>query len=342
MPSLSKLSSPAYILRMIRFIFMCFAALLPALVLAGCRDNPDVIAKVEAARARNDGPPIWVVTKPGPDIGKLYIFGSVHILPKDFDWQKPDLTEIFNKSGTVFFETPQDKAAQNEAAVIIARNGYYSAPKSLPDVLDGYNQTRLMAATLDAGLDAGALDKFQPWLAADMLSLATLEKAGLSGAHGADNMLHAKAKARGKYIRYLETTKAHYEATEVLSPRLQKAGLIDTLDSLSDMAEQTRLLNTAWASGNAKYIEIDILAPLRAGAPEYYDALFTRRNERWAAVLDDFVDGGDEGLAVVGVGHMVGEGSLAEKLEARGLTVKRHYAFLGENVIKTIPLDMGN
>ena len=312
------------------------------LSLGACSDNPDVIAKVEAARARNDGPPIWVVTDPAGGIGKLYIFGAVHILPEGLDWQKPDLIDVFNKSGTVFFEVAQDEASQNRAAVITARDGYYSGTRNLPDILDGYNRRRLVAATLNSGLPDGALDKYQPWLAADILALAVLEKAGLTGASGADRTLHDMAAKRGKYTQYLETIDEHLAGSAVLSPELQKADLITTFDTLDDLPRQTQQMNAAWMSGNAAYIESDILAPLRAKAPEYYDALFTRRNERWAVTLSEFVKGGDEGLAVVGVGHMLGTGSLTEQLEARGLRVERHYAFLGKNVIKTIPLDMGN
>lgn len=325
-----------------RILSICLITIIAALPLAACRDNPDVLAKVEAARERNDGPPIWVVTDPKSDLGRLYIFGAVHILEEEADWLRPDLTDIFNKSGTVFFEVARDEAAQNRAAIITARDGYQTGTRLLPDSLDGYNAKRLVAATLNADLPDGSLDRFAPWLAADMLALATLEKAGLSGAYGADKTLHDMAKARGKYTLYLETMDEHLAGSAVLSPALQEADLITTLDTLDTMAEQTRLLNAAWKSGNAAYIDTEILAPLRAKAPDYYDALFTRRNERWAVTLSDFVTGGDSGLAIVGVGHMLGEGSLIEKLEARGLSVKRHYAFMGKNVIKTIPIDMKN
>ena len=323
-----------------RILYIGLMALMGALLMAGCKDNPDVIAKVEAARARNDGPPIWKVTDPNSNLGELYILGAVHILPQDLDWQKDDLNAIFTKSGTVFFEVASDKAAQERAAIITARDGYYSGGKTLPDILDGYNARRLVAATLNAGLPDGALDRFQPWLAADVLALSALEKAGMHGKYGADKVLADRAKARGKYTRYLETMDEHLDASAILPEALQKSELITTFDTLGDLPAQTRLMNTAWASGNAAYIDTEILAPLRVKAPEYYDALFTRRNEKWAPILQQFVKDGDSGLAVVGVGHMLGEGSLVEQLERRGLNVTRYRAFTGNNVIKTVPLDM--
>jgi len=86
---------------MIRFFTIIMTAVLMAVFLPACSDDPQVRAKVDAARARNDAPPIWIITDPQNDIGTLYIFGAVHILPEDFDWLRPDLTAAFNSAGTV-------------------------------------------------------------------------------------------------------------------------------------------------------------------------------------------------------------------------------------------------
>ena len=322
----------------------CLGALALACVMgvAACRDNPDVTAKVDAARARNDGPPIWKVTAPDIDAGgQLYVYGALHILPQDLDWKKPDLEGVLTGAGTVFFEAPRDENALLRADVIRARDGFYSAGVTLPDKLDGYNRARLFAAVINAGLKDGALDSYQPWLAADVLALSALEAAGLTGGNGADAVIFAQASAQGKYIRYLETMDEHLGASVILPERLQIQELVKTLDDLDSLAEHTHLLNTAWASGNARYIDEVLLEPLRAKAPEYYEALFARRNAAWSTLLTPFVTDGGNGLAVVGIGHLLGEGSLIEQLELSGLTVERYYAHRGENVIKTIDLDMG-
>lgn len=324
---------------MIRYLTLLVACLL---LLMGCRNDPGVVAKVEAARARNDGPAIWKVSAPDVDgAGTLFLYGSVHILPKDLDWQRDDLREILSGAGTVFFETSHDEASLLRAEVIRARDGFYSGSESLPDQLDGYNRTRLFAAVLNAGFEDGALDSYRPWLAADTLALAALEQAGLTGGNGADAAIHDMATAQGKYIQYLETIDEHLSASTILPERLQKAELIKTLDEIDSLASQTRRLNSAWAAGNTGWINAELMEPLKAKAPNYYDALFVRRNEAWAARLAPFVTEGGNGLAVAGVGHMLGEGSLLKQLQSRGLTVERHYAYRGQNVIKTIDLDMG-
>lgn len=313
-----------------------------ALILTACENDPGVEAKVDAARARNDGPPIWKVTAPNGEAGgELYLYGAVHILPEGTDWLRPDIDKILSAAGTVFFETGYDEASRLELDIITARDGYYHSGQSLPARLDGYNQQRLFAATLNVGLRDQTLNRMKPWLAADILSMATLEQAGLTGAGGADVTLHAIAKKRGKYIRYLESMDAHMAATAIVSDERQLAELKLTLDRLDGLAERTQKLNTAWLRGDTDYIERVVIAPLRTDAPDYFNALFTIRNQAWADSLAPFVIDGGHGLVVVGVGHMVGEGSLPEALAAKGLTVTRYYAHQGQNVLKTIDLDIG-
>jgi len=325
---------------MIKYIALLIASLL---LLTGCRNDPGVVAKVDAARKRNDGPAIWKVSAPDIDGGGvLYLYGAVHILPKGMDWQRDDLDTVLSGAGTIFFEAPRDETSLLRADVIRARDGFYSGSETLPDQLDGYNRTRLFAATLNAGFEDGALDSYRPWLAADALALATLEQAGLTGGNGADAVIHDMATSRGKYIQYLETIDEHLSASTILPERLQKTELIKTLDEIDSLPSQTQRLNLAWAAGNTGWINTELMEPLKAKAPDYYEALFVRRNEAWTAKLAPFVTEGGSGLAVVGIGHMLGEGSLIDQLRARGLTVERYYAYRGQNVIKTIDLDMGN
>lgn len=314
-------------------ILIAFLSLSVSLVSCGATD-PDVQAKIDAARARNDGPPMWRVRG---DDSLLYLFGTVHLLPEDFDWQRDDMRAAFDKAGTVFFETSSDEAAIARAQVITAADGYYSGRQRLTQRLGGYEQKLLFAATLNAGLKDGALDKMQPWLAADTLSFAELNAAGMHKRFGADAVLLSRAKARGKYIRYLEDMDAHLAATRVLPERLQLDALREAMQSAGELTVQTQAFNKEWARGNARYIASQI-APLKQGMPDYYDALFTHRNTQWTEQFADFLDTGGTGFAAIGTGHLVGPDSVVDMLKDKGFNVERYYAYRGDNVIKTIDL----
>ena len=67
-----------------------FAASLSAILILGCGASGEsgigtdsVADRVEEARARNDGPPIWVMED---DDSKIYFYGTVHLLPNDLPW----------------------------------------------------------------------------------------------------------------------------------------------------------------------------------------------------------------------------------------------------------------
>lgn len=320
----------------IRSIFLIFA-LLPTMGLSACKNDPGVIAKVEAARERNDGPAIWVARDRD---SALYLYGAVHLLPAGGDWLRDDVLDILASSGTVFFETPRDQDAVNTAAIITQRDGYQKNGRKLSMILDGYNSKRLLAAALNAGLDYDAVDRMQPWLLSDLLVMAELEAAGLKGEFGADSVLHERARTAGKYVRYLETMEEHLEGSTQLPDRVQLQALYSTFDNSGDLAAQASELARYWSAGHTVWIWDEVIAPLKAKAPDYYAVLFTQRNERWAAQFDEFMKGDGEALAVVGVGHLVGEDSVVEMLRARGYQVERYFAYRGDNVIKTIDLDI--
>ena len=81
--------------------FFSFLILVTFPLLSSCNQGGTVDGKIAAAHARNDGPAIWVVK----DFDStLYLYGTVHLLPEDLDWQRDDMREAFGESGTIFFE----------------------------------------------------------------------------------------------------------------------------------------------------------------------------------------------------------------------------------------------
>ena len=138
-----------------------------ALALMGCSDAPIISGaddKVAAARERNDGPAIWTVT----DFDStLYLYGTVHLLPSDLDWQKDDMRAAFKEAGTVFFEVDTGTDGQIQAAVLTTSLGMRSDGLRLSDRLDSYQLKLLDAAAHNGDITLAALDSMQPWLASE-------------------------------------------------------------------------------------------------------------------------------------------------------------------------------
>ena len=314
------------------------AVIISVFALGACQNNPEVQAKIAAAQARNDGPPIFKVSGT-ENQAEIYLYGAVHMLPGDTDWQRKDLDDIFARAGTIYFETSSDEAAQREANLIISQYGYYlTGTKGLSRALSGYESKLLFAATLNSDLPEGTFDNYKPWLAADIITASLLKKEGYRSGNGADTVLLFRAQSSGKYIAYLESMEQHLLASVSLPDDMQMAALRDTLINQNDLGRQMKTLIRAWLSGDLETINSEIITPYYDREPLAYEAVFSSRSRRWADVLETRMTESGVVLVVVGVGHLTGPDSLPELLENKGYSVERVRAAKGENVLSTIDL----
>jgi len=171
----------------------CFLIVLGLGFLQACGVQGTVDERVDAARERNDGPAIWTVKDHD---STLYLFGTVHLLPNDSSWLRDDLKEVFDKSGTVFFETSSEREGQIEATVLTQSLGFFTNGELLTDQFDQYQLRLLEAAALSSDTPLAALQNMKPWLASEIITLAAAEQAGLSGAVSADEALKSRAEAK--------------------------------------------------------------------------------------------------------------------------------------------------
>jgi len=315
---------------------------LGALALASCGDKSligtdTVAARLEAAHARNDGPPIWKVTDAD---STLYLYGTVHFLPGDLDWQKQDMIDAFAEAGTVFFETSSDEAAGIKATVLTNSLGMQSDGRRLSGRLDSYELKLLEAVAHNSGVDKAVLDSMKPWLASEFLMVLAAEQAGLSPALSADEALKSRARRLGKNIRYFETVEEQIRLFADRDEAAQMALLIETMEGYNSLGAETIDTIKHWSVGETEKLSASIVTDFREKSPDYYAQLIADRNRTWAEELKTYLGGEGTGFAAVGIGHLLGEDGLPNMLREAGFSVARHYAFQGEDLIKPIELDI--
>lgn len=295
-----------------------------AIFMGACAQGDSVDEKVEQARKRHDGPAIWKVS----DLDStLYLFGTVHLLPDDADWQRNDLRAAFGEVGTVYFEIPDTDEANLQATLLQQQYGLYDSGERLTDYLDNSNLNRLTAAIHNVGLSRETIISFKPWLVADILSLAAAEAEGLKPGNSADAVLRAKAVRDGKVIKYLDDMRTYIEAVALLPDYIQIRSLESTITDFDTVGADIKTVNRAWIVGNTGVLERDVIAATRKKSPEMYEALFTKRNAKWAKVLDEFLQGDTDGMAVVGIGHLLGDDGLPIHFRELGYDVERFRRF---------------
>ncbi|MFB9372750.1 TraB/GumN family protein [Algimonas porphyrae] len=312
------------------------------LILMACDQVPitdGAARKVSEARERNDAPAIWRLQD---EDSTLYLFGTVHLLPDDLNWQRDDMREAFAASGTVFFEADNEGAAALRAQALATRLGLRTDGRRLTDTLDNYQSNLLEAVANNGALDLAALDAMQPWLAGEFLTLSAAQGEGLSANLSADEALKSRAARSGKNVVYFETPEDQIRQIADLPETVQLELLTNTMERFDDMGPGLRRIAEDWAVGDVAALERDLTTPLATAPAGYREAIFLDRHERWADRLDRFMQGSGTGFVAVGTSHLVGDGSLIDALEARGYDVARHLAFLGEDVIRPANLDLPN
>ena len=307
-----------------------------ALALMACGEAPVISGvgdKVNAARERNDAPAIWVAK----DFDStLYLFGTVHLLPDDLDWQKEDMRAAFKDSGTIFFEVDSGTDAQVEATVLATSLGMRKDGLRLSGSLDSYQLKLLDAAAHNGKLTVAALDSMKPWLASEFLTVAAATNAGLSSELSADEALKSRAKREQKNIIYLETIEDQIRVSADQPEFVQMTLLTETLEGFNSLGDDLNDVAQSWAVGRTDYLAREMVLALKNKSPDFYNTLLVERNRKWSKTLTRWMEDSGTGFVAVGASHLLGEDSLIDMLREQGYQVSRYYAFQGENVINPI------
>jgi uncharacterized protein YbaP (TraB family) len=289
--------------------------------------------KVNAARVRNDGPAIWIAK----DFDStLYLYGTVHLLPDDLDWQKDDMRAAFKEAGTVFFEVDSGTDAQAKATVLVTSLGMRKDGFRLSDGLDSYQLKLLDAAAHNGNLTLAALDSMKPWLASEFLTVAAASNAGLLSELSADEALKSRAMREQKNVIYLETIEDQIRVSADQPDFVQMTMLTETLEGFNTLGDDLKSVVRSWAVGGTDFLTKEMVVALKNKSPEFYNALLVDRNRKWAKTLTRWMEDSGTGFVAVGASHLLGEDSLIEMLREQGYQVSRYYAFQGENVINPI------
>jgi len=148
-----------------------------------------------AARAE---PPLWVVHGPH---GEITLFGSVHILPPNLNWEPPRLKRAVAGAREIWFEIPLDNASIAAASQAAETEGLQPPGQSLSAELNAADQARLVKLAQAYAIPMEELDRLKPWLAEIRLSVASYRDLGASRDLGVEHQIlqDARADARQRF-----------------------------------------------------------------------------------------------------------------------------------------------
>jgi len=270
-----------------------------------------------AGTAAVAAPPVWVVKDKDSEI---VLFGSIHVLPANLDWEPPALDQALKAADDIWFELPIDPQSEADTALLAQQMGVMPPEGSLFKLLPAADAALMsqMAATYQ--VSPVLLDRLKPWLAEIALADGAYRKVGADATTGVEKTISAMATPNAKRQAF-ETPAEQIAMLSAGSSDEQVASLRETLHEMADKPDEYAVLVKAWMDSDIATLDAEALEPLRKASPELFKRLVSDRNARWTEVLDARMKGHGKTVVVVGVGHLIGPGGVPARLRALGYSV---------------------
>jgi len=286
-------------------------------------------------QAYEPDPAVWLLQD---EDTRIYLLGTVHVLPEGFRWRSPRIDGIVAQADELILESSDDEAVTADPRVARLMGSIVKRPR-VSERLSPENGPKWLALGESLGVDAEAFDRLPPLLALFGIGLsATKQELGSERQYGVETVLTADFRAAGKPIGSIES------ATEVFLSllSLDEAVLIKQLDrelsALGDKNPGTLLFETPakgggaggsplamehrWAQGEEVELGPETFGDTTFGR-SMDKALLDRRNRAWAGWLERRLAQPGTILVAVGAAHLAGRNSVQVMLAGRGLATER-------------------
>ena len=264
-------------------------------------------------------PALWEVSDPDT---KIYLFGTIHLLPKNYLWRTKALDRAIARSDTLVVETIVDPKNPAELGRELVRLGYAHGLPPLATRVDPAKRPMLEAAIVKTGIPRPIFDRMRTWAAAFTLLGVQFKELGLQGEEGVENNLRTAFAAAGKPIGQLESNGEQLGFFNALPEKAQRDLLEGAIETPKAASQEFSQMLRVWASGDVAGIAKTFNDQL-ADSPDLMDALIRRRNVAWSQWIQRRLAAPGTVLFAVGAGHLAGPNSVQTMLERQGYQVRR-------------------
>ena len=261
-------------------------------------------------------PSLWVVERDGK---RLYLFGSLHLLPPHTKWTYDALDEARAEAQVFVFEAPLDEGGSTMMR-FVEKAGRLPFGQTLSDILPAKSHQDLEEAAWSVQYPPKMLEPLRPWLAGVYLELYSYIKAGFSSFYGIDHVIEQEAKERRAERVYLETVEEQLSNFSALSRNGEIKYLTATVHGVLTEPDMPLVLARAWATGDTANLA-KLLDEGFSEVPQLRAQLLVGRNRKWVPKLTAMLASGKTHFVTVGVGHLVGRDSVVAMLRAKGYKV---------------------
>jgi hypothetical protein len=256
----------------------------------------------------------------------VVLAGSVHLLRQQD--RVPEVYEqIYRQSAVIVFEVEPHHLQQPEMQQLYVREGRCEPGKRIQDYLSAATGALLEKRirtenALRGNANVAAVYRMKPWMAGMFLTLRELTRLGADPERGLDQVYFKQARNDQKRTGSLEDAESHIRLLSGLTRQEQDVFLKYTLLSLDQTESMYEKLLSAWQQGDEKFLA----EWFRDSANEdagIIEKVLLNRNRQWMEPLEQHLSGDEPVMVIVGVGHLVGAGSVVDLLKRRGYTIRQ-------------------
>lgn len=299
-------------------------------------NNPNSERIAQALRQDYEpNPAIWRLAD---DDTTIYLFGTIHILPKGFRWRSDALEAVIAEADELVLESTEDD--DDMAGMITGIIGTMLEATAergpLSSLLDEENRPKLEKLSGQIGIPNDMIEIMPVWLLSFFTFYDAAEDYGSINEYGVETVLTADFKEKAKPISAIEDASAVMAAMSAVDETEMVAELNSALSAwdgegpLFGTVEESALTSDpaayfaddhGWAQGRTSAMEAGLSREELGDA--FYNVLLVDRNRAWAEWLDQRLEQPGTVLVAVGAGHLAGPDSVQVMLDQRGLATER-------------------
>jgi uncharacterized protein len=264
-------------------------------------------------------PALWSVADADTTI---YLFGTIHLLPENYQWRTAKFDQAVDKSQQLVVETIIDDKDPTKIMAAMSSLAFSPGLPPLSERVAPAKRPALAAAVKKSGFPPQALDRMETWAAAFILLGNQFRDMGLKGGEGVEAVLRNTFTGKGKPIGELETNLEQLGFFDTLPEKAQRQLLEGAISQPEDMTKDFGGMLAAWSRGDVKAIARTFNRDL-ASSPELQQALIKRRNQNWTRWIEQRMASPGSVLIAVGAGHLAGKDSVIELLKKDGYRVSQ-------------------
>ena len=272
----------------------------------------------EARAPQPAKPALWQVSDQDTTI---YLFGTIHLLPPNYQWRTAKLDQAVASSQELVVETIVDE--KDPTKLMSALTGLAFNTPNLPPLLSRVapaKRAALSAAVKKSGMPIQALDRMETWAAAFIMLGNKFREIGLSG--GVEGVLRNDFSRKGKRVGELESNVEQLSFFDKLPEAAQRSLLEGAIEDTKEMDAYFGGMLRSWSSGDVRGIARTFDRDLST-SPELQQALIKQRNANWSRWIEQRMAKPGAVMVAVGAGHLAGKDSVLELLQKGGYKVRR-------------------